>query len=259
MLNRDAIDKIEELAHAHELIQEIGDRQFHVSTKGAVAVEFPETATIEVFSLSQLVNLIESVHGDYGWSDESGHTDGGLLVNIDDFDKVSVMTKDVGENGDRETVAKADFSDVFEKFPFGQQLSQEDFIIKLMTQFEKDGNRDALMKMVLSVKAEKIQTSDDDGYSQVAAVKAGVHLQSEKKIDNLWVLKTYRTFCEVEQPAIPYILRLHQRDAELPKFALYPCDGGQWKVTLTLAIRGWLENQLKVKLGEAYGKGVIVL
>lgn len=248
MLNRDAIEKIEEMANG-EFVEEIKGTQFHVNSKGASAVKFPEAEQVDVFSVSQLVELIKNCHSQYK----------GLIVNVDDFDIVSVVEKEFNNNGKRATVAVADFSEVFDKFPFGQQLSQEDFIIKLMTQFEKDGNRSELIKTVLSIKSEKIQTSDDDGYSQVAAVKAGVHLQAEKKVENLWSLKTFRTFPEVEQPTIPYILRLHQRDSEMPKFALYPCDGGKWKVDLTLAIRSWLENRLKVELGAAYGESVIVL
>ena len=249
MLNRDAIEKIEEMVQCPEFITEVDGVQFHVNSKGASAVKFPEPDQMDVFSLSQLVELIKNCHSQYD----------GLIVNIDDFDVVSVVEKEFNNNGKRATVAVADFSEVFDKFPFGQQLSQEDFIIKLMTQFEKDGNRNELIKTVLSIKSEKVSTSDDDGYSQVAAVKAGVHLQAEKKVENLWSLVTYRTFPEVEQPTIPYILRLHQRDSEMPKFALYPCDGGKWKVDLTLRIREWLSTRLKVEVGEAYGQSVVVL
>lgn len=249
MLNRDAIEKIEEMVSSGDFVENIEETHFHVNSKGATVVKFPEPDQIDVFSLSQLVSMVSHCHAQYD----------GLLVNIDDFDVVSVVEKEFNNNGKRATVAVADFSEVFEKFPFGQQLSQEDFIIKLMTQFEKDGNRSELIKTVLSIKSEKVSTSDDDGYSQVAAVKAGVHLQAEKKLENYWTLKTFRTFPEVEQPTIPYVLRLHQRESEMPKFALYPCDGGKWKIDLTLTIREWLSNRLKIELGDAYGTSVVVL
>lgn len=248
MLDTEAIDTL--CAIASSEINEIEGVNFHVSHHGAQAVKFPVPNAIEVFSLSQLVTLLENCY-----AGEAKDT----LVNVTDFSRVEVILKDYGPNNEVLKFAFADFSGVFEKFPFGQRIIQEDFIIKLMTQFVKDQNRDELIKTVLSIKSEKLSTSEDDGYSQVAATKSGVHLATTKRIENLWVLKTFCTFPEIDQPEIPYILRLHQKDSEAPQFALYPCDGGKWKVDLTLKIRQWLINGLKPILGEKYGKAVVVL
>ena len=43
---------------------------------------------------------------------------------------------------------------------------------------------------------------------------------------------------------VPYILRLHQRAEEVPKFSLHECDGGMWRVETTKAVRKWLQDQV---------------
>lgn len=236
MLDGSAVDKIAELATAGDHIKIVEGREFHVNSKGAVAVEFPRHSADEVFSISQVVSWIKN----YLLTFSGLH----LIVNVSSPDHVEVWDSEYNRNLEREALCESDFSGVYDKFPFGTQLSQEDFIIKLQTLFVATDARAQLMKTVAAVRAERVQMSDDDGVSQVAATRAGVVLTNKETIDNLWTLQTFQTFPEVEQPKIPYILRLHQREDELPKFALYPCDGGRWKVDSTIAVRAWLQEAL---------------
>jgi hypothetical protein len=238
MLNAEAIDKIREYRYE---IKEFGSRNhpFIVTPEGAKALSFPVRKTAELFSLSQVVSFVKLLI-----AEKADH----VTINVPSHLKISVWTKLLDDNLNIETAAAADFSSVFEPFPFGRQLTQEEFIINVMTKFEDDESRAELLKLVSSVKDARLSTSDDDGISQVVATKMGVHLASETAVKNLWKLQTFKTFPEVEQPVIPYILRLHQRESEMPKFALYECDGGKWKIETTIAIREWLKNQLKSSL-----------
>lgn len=223
------------------------DALFHVSAKGAVALKHPSRKKASVFSLTQLVNYIRVLIA-------GPDIDMGVVVNVCDHQTVEVISDPVDDNQDVEIAVETDFSKVFTSFPFEKQLSQEEFIINLMTKFEDTDQRTELIQLASSVRAEKISTNDDDGFSQEVATKAGVHLTKKFSVKNLWMLKTYKTFPEVEQPIIPYILRLHQREEESPKYALYECDGGKWKVDTTIAIREWIKNRVNLELGESAGK-----
>lgn len=251
MLNGDAVTKIAELATGGDHVVEVEGTNFHINPAKATVLEFPRKSADAVFSLSQLISWILASRRD----DPKQN----LIVNISGPDKVEVWDTAYNKNKEREILAEADFGEVYQKFPFGQQLSQEEFIIKLQTMFIKDDARDLLMKTVSAVRAEKITTSDDDGYSQTAGMKAGVLLTNKESVQNLWDLRTYLTFPEVDQPTVPYILRLHQRQDELPKFALYTCDGDLWKVKTTLAVREYLESRLEAVLPNDFGSNVVVL
>lgn len=232
MIDQYAMEKLGEFVSSK--VERVNDRAFHVSKMGAAAVQFPTPKRVDVFSLTQIVTYLKTV-SDPGVP---------LVLNVVREDKVEVFEKKLNANGQRSDVLAADFSEICETFPCEQKMSQEDFIIKLMTMFVKNPERDGLIKTVASVRAEKVQTSDDDGVSQVAQTKAGVMLTTEKKIENIWMLQPFKTFPEIEQPTVPYMLRLHQRGDEMPTFALYDCDGGRWKVSTTVDVREYLVKEL---------------
>lgn len=236
MLNADAIQAIVDLGHSG--IEEIGSHQFHVSPKGATALKYPKSQSLTVFSLGQLVNFLIAQKFDAA---------AGVLINVLDYNRVQAILGTLDDNEEVSVLVEADFSKMYKSFPFETQLTQSEFIINLMTKFENDDVVKGLLKLVSEVRAGKLATSTDDGYSQEAIVKGGVHLSASEKIQNIWHLKTFKTFPEVEQPTIPYILRLHQREDEVPKFALYDCDGANWKVKLASVIREWCIQRLKTE------------
>lgn len=232
MLNAEGVQEIVKIGNTK--VEEFDGVKFHVNPEGADALKYPKLEKMEAFSLQQMVNFIKA-----------GELGGKALVNVLSEKYVELVYQARGKNREVEVLAAADFSKIFEDFPFGRELVQEDFMIQLMTKFADTEERSALLGLSSSIKAEKISTSQDDGFSQTAAVKSGVHLQTEMKVKNLWKLKTFKTFPEVEQPVIQYILRLHQRGSEVPKFSLHPCDGGAWKIETTRAVRSYLVEQLK--------------
>jgi len=59
------------------------------------------------------------------------------------------------------------------------------------------------------------------------------------------VLRPYRTFLEIEQPASAFVFRLRRgREGELPTCALFEADGGRWKLEAIERIRDYLKEQL---------------
>lgn len=57
------------------------------------------------------------------------------------------------------------------------------------------------------------------------------------------MLRPYRTFREVEQPASRFVLRLQSGQGDgMPKAALFEADGGAWRLTAIEAIARWLRT-----------------
>lgn len=234
MLNQETLEYVVGLDNSG--VEEHEGHQFFVNHAGAKRLEFPNVETMTCFSLSQLLNSVKASP-----PAESEQ----LLINAISFDKVEVIDGQLNLNQKIDRYALADFSSIYSGFPFGQRMDQESFIVNLMTKFDDSDERTELLQLVTSIRDQEIRTSDDDGYSQVANVKTGVSLVAEKKVKNLWKLRTFKTFPEIEQPVIPYILRLHDGRGSAPQFALYDCDGGAWKVQVTKAIREYCSNWLK--------------
>jgi len=231
-MDSNAIGKIVELSK-YEILDS-DDVKFHVNHAGSRLFKYPETETFECFSITQLMNFLEVVK-----------VEGKICINVAGHDKVQLVLPALNKNKKWDIVAESDFSNMIEEFSNGNYKTQEKFIIELMTKFERDAELEKLLSLVSNVKSENIHTSDDDGYSQVVAMKSGVHMAKQETIKNVWNLKTYKTFPEVDQPVIKYVLRLTQRSEENPKFALYDYGGGQWRVSATVTLRAWIQDYLK--------------
>lgn len=257
-MDSQAVQRIAELGGGYK-IEEINGYKFHVSHTGARRLDFPTVDLTELFSLNQAVNFVAALVG----GDTAGELSVGdksqILINVANETDIEIVDGEYNESLCRNVYAKLDATSIFSEFESGRKMNQEEFIVELMTKFVQDDATMELLKLVSEIKADGETKYSDSGFSQTVHVKAGVALVKEKDVKNLFQLRTYRTFPEVDQPVIPYILRLHDggRDGK-PLFALYAADGGQWKVTATSQIREYFTNQLKTKLGENFSRVTVL-
>lgn len=255
MMDGSGVEKLSELMAGSYKVEnvEIGAQKipFHVNHRAATQVRFNTPNCLEVFSLRQFVNAMPSMLVAQRLSDTQK-----VLVNVINFDCVEAVVSEEDVNGDREEFMCADFSKMFEKFEQGRFFDQEQFIIQLLSRFADSPARAELLKLVGSVKSGETTTSDDDGFSQNVEVKAGVTLVKEVALKNLWKLQPFKTFPEVEQPEVNYILRVQKGDT--PKFALFEADGGLWKIKATSAVREWLIQALRVTTEKAFDHIVVL-
>lgn len=236
------VDKVLEVSK-HE-IQTIGDHKYHVSHKGATLINTPKVQERSLFSLSQVVALaIQLV--------EQGKS---ILINSD-HEGVEINSKDYNANLQFDVYGSANAGTIFTPFPFGQKLSQEDFIINVMSKFVQNETTVELLKLVSSITKNDSAESHDNGFSQSVTVKTGIALVQKAELKNLWKLTTFKTFPEVQQPTIPYILRVHDGN----RFALYECDGGAWKVQTAIEVREYLVNQIRNAIPDDQVKNVVIL
>lgn len=244
MMDRDAIEFIKDVVAAatENHIQNVNGENFYVNGSKAEQLSFRTPEVLDLFSLTQIVNYIQ-LH----IREETEK----MYVNVKSFDKVDVYIEGLNDNGKRNHIASAHFHDVFKKYSDGTYLTQEDFIIQMLSRFSPDLQRDEVLRLVNSIKTGESVTTNDDGFSQNVEVKAGVALVREVSLKNQWRLVPYKTFPEVEQPTIDYILRV-QKGTDTPRVALFECDGGRWQVEMTARVREWLIQQLKVKLEDSF-------
>ena len=130
-------------------------------------------------------------------------------------------------------------------YPFASWLDPENFIIELQTKFVPDDNTHALLAFVSSIKEASDRTSAGDGVSQTVTAKTGVTLVIEAKVPNPVVLRPYRTFLEVEQPAISCVFRLRQG----PMLSLHEADGSLWRIQAIQSIKTYLVKAM-TELGQ---------
>jgi len=129
-------------------------------------------------------------------------------------------------------------------FIFGRFHEPEQFIIGLQSCFVEDPALKSLLALCSSLTAENVAVAEDDGVSQVATLRSGIALKSNKKIEPKVKLRPFRTFREIEQPASTFLFRLRSRDGAPPECALFEADGGAWLLEAVKNIGGYLRREL---------------
>lgn len=231
---KEAMDRLLDLARP-ELVS-VQDRDY--STKPLHAVKAPQPPTLELNSLTALVDFIATGPDSLPL---------GFIVHVEDWQTVRLLGPLTGQFPQRDTyaVAKA----MLPRLVLGNYLEATSFQIMLRTAFLGVEHRDLLIKLAGNVSEGEAITSVDDGMSQTVTVQSGITTKAREKLPNPAILAPFRTFLEVEQPRSEFIFRMEKG----PSFGLWEADGGAWKLTAMQSCRAWLEE----KLGP--DAGVIVL
>jgi hypothetical protein len=131
-------------------------------------------------------------------------------------------------------------------FLFGNEYEVEQFIIALNSQFILNKDRNALLQLASKITKETSGTVSDNGISQKMEVKQGVSMRDKVEVKNPFILKPYRTFPEIEQPASEFVFRVRDNQGVVT-CALYEADGSKWKIEAIDRIKGFFKEKLNKK------------
>jgi len=170
-----------------------------------------------------------------------------LIAHVVDEKEVLLLSEDVDCYAQRICYAKATTALQPEAFPFERYLSIEDFLIKLRTRFITDAAVDDLIRVIGNISSESKMEVTDDGFTQTVGQKAGVVLKTRAELPAEIMLAPFRTFLEVQQPPSPFFVRgikTSDNPMTLPQLALFPTDGGAWRMEAVSRIADYLRSQL---------------
>ncbi len=173
-----------------------------------------------------------------------------LLVHVISPTSVALMT---ALDADRKREVLMTVGAELPRIPFGEYIDNEKMLITIQAMFVDDAETDraAVLKFAGTVTAGSIKEYGDDGVTQKATIKNGVASKAEAIVPSPCVLRPYRTFPEVEQPASQFIFRMREHGDRVDS-ALFEADGGAWKNEAKDNIRRFLQDELK-------GKDVVVI
>lgn len=237
MISAEAINKIEELTleGAGKLV-EIDGVTYATRALHDVRKAHPRPAAIEV---STLESFVEYLRADI--DELQGAKDAEVLIHVESPTQVRVLSRLQGHFALRSEYIVAKHNPA--GFPTDSYLSQEDMCIALRARCADTDDRARALSIIGNLKDEAFAISADDGITQKATVKSGIHVVDEIPITNPFLLAPFRTFTEVEQPESPFILRLKKSERG-PAVAFFEADGGAWKLKATAAVAAWLRENL---------------
>ena len=222
--------------HGEKQVQEIKDGERRYLSQAVHELKPPSAKVLCLKTLSGLTTFIENKVDKFDKSK--------MLIHVVNYDEVHLYGPlgEVWRSREKYACVSLPQTDGFE---FGTKMNHEDFVVALQTNFQETEDLKKVLALVGSMKSGKIHTSADDGVSQTVETSMGVQLASEKEIPNPVHLRPFRTFRDLDdQPESKFVLRVHQRDEELPRVALYEADGGAWVIDAVDKVRDYLKSNL---------------
>jgi len=228
---KDAIEKIEQMAAVtHHFFSGRG-----YTNKPIHPVMEPTAAKISIDTLTGLV--------DYLNANVDNLTSSGLIIHVASFQCVDLLSALISPWKQRETFIRVECDTL--KFPFGQFMNVESFVIRLQSQFVQDENTAMLLKIVGNVSDSVVKQFSDDGITQQATVKTGVSRVENVAVPNPVTLAPYRTFLEIDQPISKFVFRMRSGSPnEAPTCALFEADGGMWEKEAIERIKNWIKERI---------------
>jgi len=129
------------------------------------------------------------------------------------------------------------------EFPYGRQLSMEDFILNVQVCFAECDDKAELLSAVSRVVQNSQVVQEDDGITQTLEIKSGIALKENKRISPVRNLEAYRSFPGFASPAAPFLFRAH-KDEKGVKFSLTDMAGDNWIGATMEALRSELNGIL---------------
>ena len=217
----------------------LNGRQY--TTAAIHPVKDPEPNTLEASTLTGLV--------DYLKVNVDNLTLESLICHVESPTKVSIYSNLHGDFQQRNTYIQAHAR--VRKLDFNKFMDGEAFNLWLQSCFVDtpltlDGelratDKGLLLKYVGNIKESAVKETGDDGISQEVTVKVGIASVANVTLPNPAVLRPYRTFNEVAQPASSFVFRARTG----PEFALIEADNGAWESEAMKSIKEYMEFEIK--------------
>lgn len=188
-------------------------------------------APVKPLKLRSLSGIVDYVKSEFDTNRE-------LLIHVESPTTVSVYD---ALNDDNERRAYIQSEAVLPRIYLDQFLSRDKFNIQLQSCFVEEGtDQQRLLRLISTIVEDDSVRTEDNGISQSVTTRQGVATVSEEKVPGRVILKPFRTFVEVPQPASDFIFRLENG----PKAGLFEADGGAWEIDAMENIAGYLSEEL---------------
>ncbi len=238
-MDKQTIEKIEEMANAKHLVQS-GGREWTPSSLKPIIFN-PLAQTIEVHTLSGLVDFISN-------DIDKAEIAEKYFIHVVNPEKVELVSAIKGDDRKREVLLQSVIDKELDTFPFGTFMSQEEFAIRFRSMFEVQKGDDSEYVLSFTSKLTGGTNIDvqDDGVTQNVGVKKGLSgaLKATEAAKPIVLLAPFRTFRDIKQPASQFLLRI-RLSGDTPTVALFEADGGRWRNEAVKSIAEYISSRLQ--------------
>lgn len=236
-----AIEYGVELSKKQEVIHVIDGKTYYDERRADLRELEPTklASALRVSTLSGLVGYLKS-----RFDTNNPQVNYQVLINVESATHVKVYSP---LNQDKKRESLIESSAVLDKFPFGQFVDSENFIIQIQSFFQRTREAENIIRLASGIKIEGGADLRDNGISQTVTVREGANVESIE-VPNPIDLQPFRTFLEVDQPTSAFVFRIDKAG----RCALFEADGGIWKNEAMENIKDYLEEKLSEEITTGY-------
>lgn len=229
-MTRDFVEKLQEMDNPHEV--DYAGRKFVDKKMTAL----PREITADALDTSTLTSIVDYITSG---TDAKVIGDSHFVIHVAGHDSV-ILYKEMNQDKRRDHLIHAEIER--SRFPFGQFMSVEQFIINLQSLFVQNEQAKTLLEFIGSVKSDSTVEQLDDGVSQKVQAMSGVSLARNVRVPNPVMLRPFRTFSEIDQPESAFVFRIRKDEGRGVMAALFEADGAAWKHEAILGIKKFFED-----------------
>lgn len=213
----------------------IGGRKYTTAQVYPVTLKAPGLLTVT--TLSGFVDYIND--------NVDKHEIGNLLCHVESPNSVALYSALLGDFNQRFAYLRAENEQL--QLPLNQFIPAEKFNLLLQSCFvepddeAKATDRGLVLRYSANVKTVVEGAQEDNGVTQTVTAKAGIASVRNEPMPNPVLLRPYRTFVEVEQPASKFVFRARSGEDGV-SFNLVEADGGAWKGEAMQNIKNYLKK-----------------
>jgi hypothetical protein len=172
-----------------------------------------------------------------------------LLIVVETSKRVVLFGPVDGDFSERRPIlAMVKPSVLSEPFGFNRWHGSEEFVVNVNVGFRKSPDRDEVLRVASSIQKEIVSTSEDDGLTQVATIRAGISMSGKKAISpDVRLIPIGQTFFEAEETGIslPAVFRLQGGDASTtPRLGLWSVGWPEYERKAIAAIVSILRKRI---------------
>ncbi|MDR2697164.1 MAG: hypothetical protein LBB40_01665 [Holophagales bacterium] len=211
----------------------VEDRPY--TTQNIHPVKEPEPGMLEVQTLTGFIDFVKTNIDNL----QKGKT----FIHVVNHEGVLLRSALHGPFLQRDVIIRA-VAKVPIRFNFGSYYDSESFNIALQANFLPTEDRDLMLRYVGNIQDSNVKTINDDGISQEITTKTGIATVENVRLPNPVLLRPYRTFNEIEQPASLFVFRAKRSSSDAPGFALYEADNKAWESVAMQSVKAYLAEAL---------------
>lgn len=238
MDDRDTLELI--LEEARPVILKKEDVQARTySSKPLHVTTIPPIESIEIHSLHGLVEYANKLTGVLAAESE-------LIMRVQSPEVVTLSTLERDEIGRSEVwaIARPGYDVLFYSQMEGKRLSQGEMFTALKTLIEASNDQRKLIEMIGRITSVQEVSGEVGVSAQAVTMKSSVSVTHDV-IQDIVVLRPFRTFSEIEQPTSRYLFRMVPVKDGIPDCIIREIRDGQWRMEAMKSIISYLRSSLE--------------